>query len=100
MGLRVTKKLSNEDRQLTNYFEPGVGLELIVSQPGKRILGIDRPASKVTSFTDDKNTDLNKTENFGGVIDSLGVRTSADGSRMGFKLRSSVLPAKGAPRCR
>lgn len=96
VGLHVSKKLPDQDRNLTNSYDHGTGIDLIIRQPGKRILGIDRAASKVTSFKDDKDTDLSKSEGFGGIVDDLGTRTSQDGTRVGVRLRSSVLPAKGA----
>src|SRR5262245_43512899 len=43
-------------------FNPGTSVEMLLSQPGKFILGLDPKASKLESFTDDKKTDLTSTK--------------------------------------
>jgi hypothetical protein len=100
VGLRINQPLPDQERNLAqDAFDPGTRLSVIVTQPGKALLGIDASASKLERFTDDKNTDLNKTD-FGGWVDAFGARTSADRSSIGFQVRSKVVPAAGASKLR
>jgi hypothetical protein len=96
--LSIVKPLAEKDSELTFLSRPtGTAIELIVSQPGKRLLALDERASQLTRFTDDKKTDLSKTER-DGCFEDFNRRVSPDGTRLGFGIRTTVVPAAGATR--
>jgi hypothetical protein len=96
-SLRIGKEVS-KDGDL-NPFDKGTALEVIVAQPGKRILGLDAKASKLESFTDDKKTDLAKGGGpFDRWLDDFSARVNKDGTRILFTARSGAVPAPGATR--
>jgi hypothetical protein len=96
--LSIVKPLADEDSELIFWGRrAGTAIELIVSQPGKRLLALDERASQLTRFTDDKKTDLSKTER-DGCFEDFNRRVSPDGTRLGFGIRTTVVPAAGATR--
>jgi hypothetical protein len=61
MGLQVIRSVSEADEdQAMMLAPPGTVLTMLVSSAGKRILGVNREASKLTAFTDDKGMDLGR----------------------------------------
>jgi len=99
VALQITQPLAKEDAELSFAFNHGTHIDLIVHLPGKRILALDADASKLVCFTDDKKTDLSQTDGFGWLTD-VHSRISPDGTRMGFQIRSTAVPAAGATRLR
>jgi hypothetical protein len=91
VGVQVRKAIPGKEAA-----DPETSIELLVRQPGKRVVGVS--GITITSFTDDKNTDLAKDQVFGK---KMGDPTRYnDGSQMTFPLRSGILPAKGATKLR
>ncbi len=60
IGLAISKPSKVGDSDQIASFNPGTTVDVVITQPGKFILGIDPKASKLTAFTDDKKTDLSK----------------------------------------
>lgn len=85
----------------------GTSVTLLVSHPGKTILGLDEKKSHLTSFTDDKKADLLKAKpkpknqgivfNFGPADGSpFKVENRPDGHSCWVKVVGPNLPAQGA----
>src|SRR5690242_36659 len=60
VSLQIHKKLDKKFEQMV-FGQAGVTMTMLVALPeGKRAIGIDENASKLTSFSDDQKTDLTK----------------------------------------
>jgi hypothetical protein len=92
VGLQVRKKILNGK----DLSDPETTVEVIIRQPGKRIIGLS--SIKVTSFTDDKKTDLAENQDFSKGLQLL--NRFADGSQVMFSVRTSKLPARAAKKLR
>jgi hypothetical protein len=99
VALQITHPPAKEDAELSFGSNHGTHIDLIVHLPGKRILALDADGSKLTRFTDDKKTDLSQSDGFSWLTDTHS-RISPDGTRMGFQIRSTAVPAVGATRLR
>ncbi|HEY2084093.1 MAG TPA: hypothetical protein VGI88_15025, partial [Verrucomicrobiae bacterium] len=67
-GVRVVAPApeGNDKLRAFNWF-PGVTVALLVTAPEKSIISVSKDSSKITSFTDDKGTDLLAPE--AGTVD-------------------------------
>ncbi len=87
--------------------QEGTSVTLLVSLPGKTIVDLDRKASQLTSFTDDRDADLSKAKNQGmvfhfGNADSSPLRAERgpDGRSCLVEVRGPGLPTPGASKIR
>ncbi len=62
VALRVGRKLSEADQSLLFGHDEGTRIDMIVSCPGRTIVGYDRSHSTVTTFRDDAGTDLVRSD--------------------------------------
>ncbi len=78
----------------------GVNLEVMVSLPGRHIVGFDAKAAKLDRFTDDKENILFKQVGgiFGGPswLNEYGVRYDPDGASVTYQVNGNNPPGKGA----
>jgi hypothetical protein len=106
-GLSIGKpapKLEGEDSGSFGAFavQPGTRLTLWLSDPSRQIVDLDEKASKITAFTDDKQTDLLKKETkkgFGGFsfgFGPLSASVSPDKHHCTVEVRADNRPAEGA----
>ena len=111
VGLSLEKALENQppgqQMRFGQFPTEGTSVTLLVSHPGKTILGLDEKKSRLTSFTDDKKADLLKARpkpknqgvafNFGPANGSpLKVENRPDGHSCWVKVLGPTLPAPGA----
>ncbi len=114
LGLTVDRDINGPEQQpgmttmrFGQFVDEGTSVTLLVTQPGKAIIGFDPKASKLTSFTDDKKADLSKAKrkpkNKGFVINfgdddsaPLIAENSPDGHSFIIKVRGPALPTSGA----
>jgi len=101
IALEVNRPLPADKSKLFLYGIPtkGTTLKLLIVLPGKNIIGRDTAGCKLTTFADDKGTDLSKTRGWGshpGWLGSFGPRISKDAQACIMELRSDAAPAKGA----
>jgi hypothetical protein len=97
--LQVARAKAVEDRGLSLFGKKGTSLKLLIVLPGKNIIGTDTDGCKLTTFADDKGTDLSKTRGWGsrpGWLGSFGLSISKDGQACMMEVRSDAAPAKGA----
>lgn len=83
------------------YAPNGTTLELLVSESGRFILGLDPKASKLESFTDDKKNNLAKKSGtlFGGQpnwINLFATPMGAADGEYGLQITAAGAPGKGA----
>jgi hypothetical protein len=111
VGLSLEKAVESEQpgqpMRFGQFVTGGTSVTLLVSHPGKTILGLDEKKSRMTSFTDDKKTDLLKAKpkpknqgvvvNFGPVDGSpFKVECRPGGHSCWVKVVGPTLPAPGA----
>jgi hypothetical protein len=108
LGISIGKpvpKTSGEDSGDFGAFavQPGTRLTLWLSDPSRQIVDLDEKASKITAFTDDKQTDLMKKETkkgaFGGFsfgFGPLSANISPDKHHCTVEVRADHRPAAGA----
>ena len=75
--------------------QEGTSVTLLVSLPGKTIVNLDRKASRLASFTDDKDTDLSKAKGQGMVFRFGNVNSSPLRAERGPDGRSCLVEVKG-----
>lgn len=96
-GVRVVAPApeGNDKLRAFNWF-PGVTVALLVTAPEKSIISVSKDRSKITSFTDDKGTDLLAPE--AGTVDysSWFNSDSAAEKSVSAEVKASGQPAKGA----
>jgi hypothetical protein len=63
VGIQVLKPKADDKDLWFEFFSPSTLIQVIIELPDKAMLDIDRGASKLTSFQDDKKTDLSKSKN-------------------------------------
>jgi len=79
-------------------WSPGTAVAVLVKRPGGGLIELDRKASKLTKFADDKGTDLlnanksSRSATHGFARDNI----SADGKACMIELMCAGVPAKGA----
>jgi hypothetical protein len=96
-SLQLQKKLNDRESSLVMGAWAGTTITLLLSQPEKSVIGIDENASKLTSFTDDRGTDLAKAEgNSASWISAVFSKISEDGKLVAAPIRSNATPAAGA----
>src|SRR5262245_23870222 len=59
-GIAIHKRLPKDQQDVILAYQFGTTVDVLITQKDKRILGVDTKASKLTSFADDKKTDLSK----------------------------------------
>ena len=99
VAIEVTRPKAAEDHGLSLFGKKGTSLKLLIVLPGKNIIGTDTAGCKLTTFADDKGTDLSKTRGWGsrpGWLGSFRLRISKDRQACIVELRSDDAPAKGA----
>ena len=101
-GLRIVKPPAggNDRLRAFNWF-PGISVSLLVTAPQGGLLEIDRKASQVTAFTDDKGKDLTKPEDekqrFHRKVEfSMSPNISEDGKLCVTEVSAPAVPTKGA----
>src|SRR4051812_44904654 len=96
-SLQLQKKLNDRESSLVMGAWPGTTVTLILSQPDKFVIGVDENASKLTSFIDDRGTNLAKAEgNSSSWISAIFSKISEDGKLVAAPIRSNATPAAGA----
>ena len=99
VAIQVARTKAAKDHGLSLFGQKGTSLKLLVVLPDKNIIGMDAAACKLTTFADDKGTDLSKTRGWGsrpGWLQSFGPHVSKDGHACIIELHSDDAPAKGA----
>jgi hypothetical protein len=97
-GLSIYKP-KPEDRTRGFYFGPSTTVQAVISVPDKAILTLDQKASKLTSFTDDKKTNLYKTVAFGFSqpwVSPYYSPLSKDRKSIAVNFQGNQAPATGA----
>jgi hypothetical protein len=86
------------NRSMAFGIQSGTNVSLYVSMPGKTIIELDKEASKLTKFTDDKGTVLAKPGSGKSYESWLGTRPPIgnDGHSCAPSVRSKKLPAAGS----
>src|SRR5262249_33646384 len=90
-----------------SFVREGTIVTLLVTDPGKSIIGLDATASKLTSFKDDKQADLLKAKpkpRNQGMVFNLGPddnlprkgENGTDGHSCLIEVRGPALPTSGA----
>jgi len=101
-GLSVARPVKGDKfgRSMASGLQAGTNVSLRVSIPGRQIIELDRAASTLTKFTDDKGTVLAKPGKGGGFKSWLSPFThiAEDGQSCAPDIRSKKLPAAGATR--
>lgn len=101
-GLRIIKAPPGGNDKLRAFnWSPGTSVALLVTAPAGGLVSFDREASKVTAFTDDKGTDLTKSEAKQKFMwDKTGFEMmpsfSDDGKQCATEVRAPGVPAAGA----
>jgi hypothetical protein len=101
-GLRIVKPAPSGDDKLRAFnWSTGTSLSLLVTAPQGGLLEVDRKASKITAFTDDKGKDLTKAEdtksNFKQEAGfSMGATISDDAKSCVVEAEAPSAPSKGA----
>lgn len=96
-GLRLVAKpyRGNQDMRAFNY--AGSAVSLLVQYPAGGLIEVDRKASKITAFADDKGTDLLVGKrDFRNGISSIGDEISKDAKAALLTIRGEGVPADGA----
>jgi len=96
-GVRVVAPAPEGRSNLRAFnWSPGITVALLLTSPEKNIISVAKDKSKITSFTDDKSTDLLAAEP--GTIDysSWLNSDSAAGKSVSVEAKVSSQPAKGA----
>ena len=99
ISLGVNRPLPADKQGLSLFGRGGTSLKLLISLPGMNIIGTDVAACKLTTFTDDKGTDLSKTRSWGfrpGWLGSSKPHISKDAHACIMEVRSDQVPARGA----
>ena len=97
--IQVARPKAVKDHGLSLFGQKGTSLKLLIVLPGKNIIATDTAGCKLTTFADDKGTDLSKTRGWGsrpGWLESSSPPISKDGQACIMELRSDAAPAKGA----
>jgi hypothetical protein len=96
-GVRVVAPPPDGNNDLRAFnWSPGVTVSLVLIAPQGSIVSVDRNASKIDSFTDDKGTDLMTHDNFGDSNFSTGFGSNKAGKSVLVEAHGSGRPAKGA----
>ena len=100
IGLAISKPSKVGDSDQIASFNPGTTVDVVITQPGKFILGIDPKASKLTAFTDDKKTDLSKRPSTFGRewLNASLLRFNKDNSQCPFQIYAPNVPVEDAER--
>lgn len=100
MSLQITRELKgvDEDEDIVNFAgQTGTEVKLLIKAGKKGIIGFDDDKSELTSFKDDKGTDLLKNKsNFGFNEGFSWFRTTKKGDLATLDVRGDKTPAKGA----
>jgi hypothetical protein len=82
------------------FVPQGVTMDLSIAKPGKFIVGIDAKASKLESFTDDKNNNLKQAAGiFGGQsnwINEFATQYGPEDGQCTIQIMAGKAPGKGA----
>jgi hypothetical protein len=96
-GLMVRKPVPSKKKEPVAFPDNGnTGVDVNISAPGKFILGIDVKASKLTEFTDDKDTKLYTANQFGLGWLSDFPQIGQDGDSCAVHINGQTAPGKGA----
>lgn len=86
-------------RELMTFVKPGTDITLLLSAPDKRMIGLDRRASRLTALADDKGTDLTKGKGLSSARNWLKwPKFTADGHHGTVRIEADGLPAPNAGR--
>jgi len=101
IALEVNRPAPADERKLflISSGRQRTSLKLLISLPGRNIIGTDTAACTLTTFTDEKGTDLSKTRSSGsqpGWLGSSSAYISKDGHACIMWLRSDQVPARGS----
>ena len=99
LALQIGRPIPQEERMQLNLGIPqGTSLTLEVAKKDKVIVSLDKNASELTSFTDDKNTNL--AESRGRMMQqpwlSPFVKISEDGHHLICEINAASVPKTGA----
>jgi hypothetical protein len=98
LSIARAKKDDKFNRSMAFQIKAGTNVSLYVSMPGKTIIQLDRDASMLTKFTDDKGTVLAKPgsgKSFGSWLGTF-PHIADDAHSCAPSVRSKKLPAAGA----
>jgi hypothetical protein len=102
-GIRIVKPpMEGNDRLRAFNWFPGTSISLLIIAPQGGLLEIDRKASEVTAFKDDKGKDLSKpedekTQRFNKKVEfSMSPTISKDGKVCVTEVKTPGVPSKGA----
>lgn len=96
-GVEIKKAEPGRDERFGS--QEGILLKVFIAQPDRFIIGVDDKASKLTSFQDDKKTDLSKSKDpkaFKQGFLSPFNEVTKDGHGIKLDLRAPQTPAPGA----
>ncbi len=99
ISLQVVRAMSAQEREIAMVGSEGTSLKLLVSAPGRSLMSMDWAQCKLTSFRDDKQTDLADRRPWGkrpGWIGPVSPRISKDRQMCVVEVRSPRGPAAGA----
>jgi len=99
VSLQIAKPLPGDLSRQIFLGQPGTRLTFCLQHKDKLFIAIDKQASKLISFKDDKGTDLTKAPkksfSFGWLDEK---RISKDGRTCAFEISGPTVPVKGAAR--
>jgi len=97
VSLQIARPLPGDLSRQIFLGQPGTRLTFCVQRKDKLFIAVDKQASRLVSFRDDKGTDLTKAAKKGfsfGWLDEK--RISKDGRTCAFEISGPSVPVKGA----
>jgi hypothetical protein len=97
VGLRIVKPEPGEERKSVVFGSwPGTALHVHIRRPDKYLIDLDEDASQLTTFTDDKETNLLRKGRGHFSKPGISSRLEEDGHGCVVELKSAFTPAPGA----
>lgn len=76
--------------------KPGTTVYFVVTEPDQTFIALDKKASKLQAFTDDKGTDLKAGAKTSGLNRWIDESIDKEGQKVTLTINSATCPAKGA----
>jgi thiol-disulfide isomerase/thioredoxin len=97
-GIHIQRHLTDEQLALIPGGRNGMVVQLLISAPGKRIVGIDESHSTISKFSDDNGSELRKYDegDFWEGAFTHEARTSQDGHSSAVEIASAAEPSLDA----
>lgn len=99
LSLSITRPVPgvDKDSDLASFNgQEGTEVKLLINAKGKGLIKLDKDASKVTAFTDDKGNNLISGKGFGSFEGFAWFRASKDGKVATIDVTGRKTPGKGA----